>query len=305
MDSVVLGMSLPHRAAEIISPAVVVDVARRAETLGFADLWVSDNTIDRAVCFDPMTVLSWVAGATTRIGLGVAVLVLPTYHPIRVAQQVATLDQLSGGRVVLGVGLGRRDEYAAFQIPAARRVGRFTESIDVIRALWEPGPVTFRGDIFQLDGVTIGTQPFRRPPIWFGGAHPAAIRRAARLADGWMGGGGTSNTSFIAAVPQLHTELERVGRDPTTFPISKRVFVAVDEPADRAHADRAHAELARWFSEVYRSPDALEGAGVFGTSEQVGEQLHALVTAGATHLLLNPVDRLLDHVDMLAELAGR
>jgi len=186
-------MSLPHRAAELVSPAVVVDVARRAETLGFADLWVSDNTIDRAVCFDPLTVLSWVAAATTRIGLGVAVLVLPTYHPIHVAHQVATLDQLSGGRVLLGVGLGRQDEYAAFQIPADRRVRRFTESIEVIRALWGPGPVTFRGDFFQLDRVTIGTRPLRPPPIWFGGAHPAAIRRAARLADGWMGGGGTSN----------------------------------------------------------------------------------------------------------------
>lgn len=299
-DSVVLGMSLPHRAAEVISPAIVVDVARRAETLGFADLWVSDNTIDRALCLDPLTVLSWVAAATTRIGLGVAVLVLPTYHPIHVAQQVATLDQLSGGRVVLGVGLGRPDEYAAFQIPTDRRVRRFSEAIEVIRALWESRPVTFQGDIFQLDGVTIGMRPLRPPPIWFGGAHPGAIRRAARLADGWMGGGGTSTASFVAAVPQLRAELEQAGRDPATFPISKRVFVSVHD-----HADGARAELARWFSEVYRSPDALEDAGVFGTPEQVGEQLHALVSAGATHLVLNPVDRLLEHVDMLAELAGR
>lgn len=74
--------------------------------------------------------------------------------------------------------------------------------------------------------------------------------------------------------------------------------------AVHAHAHEARAELARWFSEVYRSPGALEDAGVFGTPEQVSEQLHALVTAGATHLLLNPVDRLVEHVDMLAELAG-
>jgi alkanesulfonate monooxygenase SsuD/methylene tetrahydromethanopterin reductase-like flavin-dependent oxidoreductase (luciferase family) len=247
-----------------------------------------------------LTVLSWVAAATTRIGLGVAVLVLPTYHPIHVAHQIATLDQLSGGRVRLGVGLGRQDEYAAFQIPTDRTVRRFTESIEVIRALWEPGPVTFRGDIFPLDGVTIGTRPSRQLPIWFGGAHPAAIRRAARLADGWIGGGGSSNASFIAAVPQLRAELERVGRDPTTYPISKRVFVAVHE-----HANEARVELTRWFSEVYRRPDAVEDAGVFGTPEQVGEQLRALVTAGATHLLLNPVDRLVQHVDVLAELASR
>jgi probable F420-dependent oxidoreductase len=292
-------MSLPHRSADPISPAIVVDVARRAEMLGFADLWVSDNTIDRAVCFDSLTVLSWAAATTTRIGVGVAVLVLPTHHPIHVAQQAATLDQLSGGRVLLGVGLGRQDEYAAFQIPTERRVRRFTESVEVIRALWQHRPVTFRGDIFQLDAVTIGTGPLRQPPIWFGGAHPAAIRRAARLADGWMAGGGASNASFIAAVPRLRAALEQVGRDPTTYPISKRVFVAV-----HANPNKARAELARWFSEVYRSRDALEDAGVCGTPEQVSEQLHALVTAGATHLLLNPVDRLVEHVDLLAELAG-
>jgi probable F420-dependent oxidoreductase len=298
-DSVALGMSLPHRAAEPVAPADVVEVARRAEMLGFADLWVSDNTIDRAVCLDSLTVLGWAAAATTTIGVGVAVLVLPTYHPVHVAHQVATLDHLSGGRVLLGVGLGRQDEYPAFQIPVERRVRRFTESVEVIRALWGPGEVTYRGAIFQLDGVTIGTRPIRQPPIWFGGAHPAAIRRAARLADGWMGGGGTSNASFTHAVPQLRAELEQAGRDPVGYPISKRVFVAVDE-----RASTARAELNRWFSEVYRSPAALGDAGVFGTPDQVSEQLQALVAAGATHLLLNPVDRLVDHVGMLAELAG-
>jgi probable F420-dependent oxidoreductase len=292
-------MSLPHRAAEPVSPALVAEAARRAELVGFADLWVSDNTIDRAVCLDSLTVLSWVAAATTRIGVGVAVLVLPIHHPIHVAHQVATLDHLSGGRVVLGVGLGRQDEYTAFQIPVERRVRRFTESVEVIRALWGPEAVTYRGDIYQLDGVTIGTRPRRRPPIWFGGAHQAAIKRAALLADGWMGGGGTSNASFVHAVPQLRAELERAGRDPKTYAISKRVFLAVDE-----RATKARAELKRWFSEVYRSPDALEDAGVYGTPEQVNEQLHDLVAAGATHLLLNPTDRLVEHVDMLAHLAG-
>jgi probable F420-dependent oxidoreductase len=292
-------MSLPHRAAERVSAAAVVEVARRAELLGFADLWVSDNAIDRAMCFDSLTVLSWAAAATTRIGVGVAVLVLPTYHPIRVAHQIATLDQLSGGRVLLGVGLGRQDEYTAFQIPAERRVRRFTESVEVIRALWGPGEVSFQGEIYQLDGLTVGTRPLRPPPIWFGGAHPAAIGRAARLADGWMGGGGTSNASFVSAVPRLRAGLEELGRDPATYPISKRVFLSVDD-----RPNKARAELKHWFSEVYRSPDALTDAGVFGTPEQVSEQLQALVAAGATHLLLNPVDRLTEHVDMLAELAG-
>jgi len=112
-----------------------------------------------------------------------------------------------------------------------------------------------------------------------------------------MGGGGTSSDSFVTAVAQLRVDLERVGRDPTTFPISKRVFVSVDDDPRVARA-----ELARWFTGVYGNPDAVDTAGVHGTPGQVHEQLDALVAAGATHLLLNPVDRLLDHVDVLADL---
>jgi alkanesulfonate monooxygenase SsuD/methylene tetrahydromethanopterin reductase-like flavin-dependent oxidoreductase (luciferase family) len=99
-------------------------------------------------------------------------------------------------------------------------------------------------------------------------------------------------------VPRLRARLEELGRDPATYPISKRVFLSVDD-----RPNKARAELKHWFTEVYGSPDALADAGVFGTPEQVSEQLQALVAAGATHLLLNPVDRLVEHVDMLAELA--
>jgi len=124
-DSISFGMSLPHRSADPIPPVVVRDVAQRAEALGFADVWVTNNTVDAAGCFDSITVLAYAAAVTTTIRLGVSMLVLPTAHPVHVAQQVATLDQLSDGRAILGVGLGRVEEYAAFQVPAARRVARF------------------------------------------------------------------------------------------------------------------------------------------------------------------------------------
>jgi len=296
-DSTALGMSLPHRAADPLSPAVVRQVAQRAEALGFQDLWVSNNTVDRSECFDSLTVLAWAAAVTSRIRLGAAVLVLPTNHPIHVAQQFATLDRLSAGRAVLGVGLGRVEEYEPFQVPTSRKVRRFTESVELIRALWSGTPVSYAGEIFQLADVTIGTRPVQRPPIWFGGAHPAALRRAALLADGWVAGGGTSTASFAAAVPALRAALERAGRDPGAFPISMRVFLAVHE-----HPGTARSELADWFTGVYRSPGVLESAGVCGTAEQVREQLEALVASGATHLLLNPVARFTEQTEMLAHL---
>jgi probable F420-dependent oxidoreductase len=300
-DAIALGMSLPHRSPEPIAEPVVRRVAQRADALGFGDLWVTDNILDHAGCFNALTVLTYAAALTSRIRLGVSVLVLPIYHPIHVAHQVATLDALSGGRAILGVGLGRNEEYPPFQVPSARRVRRFSESIGLMKALWTAPSATYQGEIFQLEHGRLGTRPVQQPhpPIWLGGHHPDAVRRAARLADGWMGAGGSTRAAFGQAVPLLREALERAGRDPASFPISKRVFLAVHEqPA------AAQAELDRWFSEVYHNPTGATTAGVFGTPAQVREQLEALVEMGANHLLLNPVARYAEQVEALAEVVG-
>jgi probable F420-dependent oxidoreductase len=294
-------MSLPHRSPDPIDETTVRQVAQRAEALGFGDLWVTHNTLDRAGCFDALTVLTYAAALTTTIRLGVSVLVLPVNHPINVAHQVATLDYLSGGRAILGVGLGRDDDYPPFGVPRARRVRRFTESVELMKALWSGSNVTCRGEIFQLENGTLGTKPVQspHPPVWLGGHHPDAVRRAAVVGDGWMGAGGSSTAAFAASVPVLRAALEEAGRDPVTFPISKRVFLSVHRDADVAQA-----EVHRWFSEVYRNPSLTTEGGVYGTPEQVREQLEALAAKGATHLLLNPVTRYIEQVETLAEVAG-
>ena len=114
-----------------------------------------------------------------------------------------------------------------------------------------------------------------------------------------MGAGGSSSASLAEAVPLLHAALEDAGRDPATYPISKRVFVSVDE-----RGEVARSEVDRWFSDVYRDPAGTDQCGVFGTPEQVQEQLEALAATGATHLLLNPVTRYAEQVEVLAELVG-
>ncbi len=301
-DTIALGMSLPHRSPDSVPEAAVRQVAQRAEALGFQDLWVTNNTIDAdGGCFDSLTVLTYAAALTTTIRLGVSVLVLPIYHPIHVAHQVATLDHLSNGRAILGVGIGREDEYALFQVPTARRVRRFTESIELMKALWAGPHVTYRGEIFQAEDATLGTRPVQQPhpPIWVGSHHPAAVRRAAAISDGWMGAGGSSSASFGEAVPLLHAALEEADRDPATFPISKRVFMSVHE-----NADVAREEVHRWFSDVYHRPALTEQGGVFGTPEQVREQLEELAAMGATHLLLNPVTRYEEQIEALSEIVG-
>ena len=299
-DRIPFGMSLPHRSPERIDMDAVRTVAVRAEALGFRDLWVTENTLDRVMSFDPVVVLTYAAALTSRIGLGASVLVLPVHDPRMVAHQWATLDYVSGGRALMGVGIGQPRHLRAFQIPGEGRVGRFREQIELIRALWGQERTTHHGRFYHLDDAGLGVRPVQQPlPIWMGVGHPDAIRRAAVLADGWMGAGGSSSEDFRRAVPLLRAALEQAGRDPGGFPISKRIFIAVDDRADVARAD-----LLRWYGEVYRNAEGTDTSGIHGTPSQVREQLEAMVGAGANHLLLNPVCRHVEQLEALAEVVG-
>ena len=300
-DKIALGAALPHRSPEPIDMAVVRRVAQRAEALGFQDLWVTENTLDHVFCFDPVVVLTYAAAVTTTIRLGASVVVLPVHHPVHVAHQWATLDYVSGGRAILGVGLGRDHHYEQFQTPRDGRVRRFREAVALIKALWTEPQVEYRGRIFRLEAGTMAPKPVQKPhpPIWMGVGHPDALRRTAAIADGWMGSGGSSNAAFVRSVPILRDGLEKAGRDPGHFPVSKRVFLAIDE-----RPEVARAELHRWFTVVYRNPEGTNASGIHGTPEQLRERLEELVAAGANHLLLNPVSRYAEQLEALAEVVG-
>ena len=299
-DRIEFGVSLPHRSPDAIGMDAVRVVAQRAEMHGFRDLWVTENALDHVNCFDPIVILTYAAAVTRTIRLGASVLVLPVHDPRMVAHQWASLDTVSNGRAVMGVGLGRPDHYKAFQVPQEGRVARFREAIDLIRALWSHDSVSYQGRFYQLDEVRLGMRPVQRPlPIWTGVGHPDAIKRSAGLADGWMGAGGSSTEDFRRAVPLLREALEKTGRDPERFPISKRIFMAVDEnPAV------ARAALQRWYAEVYHNPEGTDTSGVHGTVEQVRERLEEFIAMGANHLLLNPVARHVEQLDALAEVVG-
>jgi probable F420-dependent oxidoreductase len=300
-DTIALGISLPHRSPDPVDMPAVRQVAQRAEALGFRDLWVTENTLDHVFCFDAVVVLTYAAAVTTTIRVGVAVMVLPVHDPIHVAHQIATLDYVSDGRAILGVGLGREHHYTRFRVPKEHRVRRFREGLELIKALWTEPKVNYRGSIFQLEGGTMAPKPVQKPhpPIWLGGDHPDVLRRAATIADGWMGSGGSSTAAFGRSVPALRAHLKEAGRDLATYPISKRVFLSVHE-----RPDVARAELHRWFSTVYHNPDGTDASGVHGTPEQVRAKLEELVAMGANHLLLNPVCRYAEQVEALAAIVG-
>jgi probable F420-dependent oxidoreductase len=190
--TVQVGIHLPQfgRAS---SPAAITEAARLAEELGFADVWVSDHIAIPAAqdypspyLYDPLLTLAWAAAATERVGLGTSVLVVPQHNPLALANSLASLDALSGGRLTIGVGVGwSAAEFAALGQSFSDRGRRMDEMLDVLRVCWGPDPVNFDGEFVQLDAMKVQPKPTHPIPIWVGGGSEPAYRRAAERGDGF------------------------------------------------------------------------------------------------------------------------
>ena len=179
------------------TPEAIVKTACKAEELGFDALFVNDHVIVddsprnepwRNV-YDPLMVLSYVAACTSTIKLGTSVLIMPYRNPIVTAKMVATLDQMSGGRAIAGVGSGwNMEEYDALGVPYRQRGGRTNEYLHLWKACWEEGPTSFNGRYFQFDNMHVYPKPLQQPhpPIWVGGSGAGSLRRAARFAEVWQ-----------------------------------------------------------------------------------------------------------------------
>ena len=175
----------------------IIETACKAEELGFDALFVNDHVIVddsprsnpwRNV-YDPLMVLSYVAARTSTIRLGTSVLIMPYRNPIVTAKMVATLDQMSGGRVIAGIGSGwNQEEYDALGVPFRQRGGRTDEYLRLWKACWKPGSTTFHGRYFSFENMHINPKPLQQPhpPIWIGGSSEASLRRAARYAEVWQ-----------------------------------------------------------------------------------------------------------------------
>jgi probable F420-dependent oxidoreductase len=193
-------------------------VAEAAEELGFDSVWTTEHIIvgPEAVdpygrVYDPLVTLSWIAGWTERVGLGTSIILVPLHHPIHLAKEVATLQELSGGRVTLGVGMGwHKDEYDFMGIEFAGRGRRADEEIRIMRALWS-GERSFEGDHWSFHDATFEPRPSRQPEIWVGGSSARAIRRARELGDAWHPSRG-SDAGHVRRVKGEHPDLRVVPR---------------------------------------------------------------------------------------------
>ncbi len=260
----------------------------RAEELGFEGGWVLEQTVGAAPLLAPLELLAYCAACTERLRLGVAVLVTSLHEPLQLASAVTAVDRLSHGRLDIGVapGGGARN-FAAFGVEKDTFISYFTEGLELMKAAWSDEPrVTFHGRFRDVDDLSVQPKPVQRPhpPIWFGGLAPKALTRAVRHGDSFLGAGSSTTEAFAGAVTMVRRELAEQHKDPAHFTIGKRVYLMVDDDAERAR-DRVLAGLGR----IYGQLPGVEDVPVSGTPDDVARGLAAVVDAGAQMLLLNPV----------------
>jgi probable F420-dependent oxidoreductase len=296
-----LAVSIPQTfPSGPVSPASIAAFCQRAEELGFDSLWVQESIIGLQRQLDSIELLTFAAACTTRIRLGAAVLLLPLRAPVPLAKTLVTLDQLSAGRLVVALGLGAASSTdPAFGVEEGSRLPRFMESLHILKALWTEDRVNFEGKFWQLRDVSMQPKPVQQPhpPVWFGVHHPNALKRTVRYADGFIGAGGSSTEQFASEVTTLRQLLEAAGRDPSSFPFAKRVYIAVDD--NRARAGQRLAERLGGYSGGGSGP-AHERVAVWGSVDQCLDGLRKVVDAGAELVLLTPLFDEAEHLEVFA-----
>lgn len=285
---------------------LIRDCLQLGEELGFDSAWTQDQVIGDVSLLECMSLMSYAAACTERLRLGVSVIVFPVRNPVQLAKSVSSLDHLSNGRVDLGIGLGppavAENFYTSFGTRYAQRVRRFNEGLQVMRALWTEPRVEFDGEFFQLHGTAMEPKPIQQPhpPVIFGGQHPDALARAARHADAYMGAGPTTTAEFGEQVAILREHLTAAGRDPESFPISKRVYLHVDDNA--AHAKQVLDDFfgARYPWMIKSNPNFVADICVWGTPEQCAAGLERVAGHGAGLIVLNPIQDYREQIKRLA-----
>ena len=269
----------------------------RAEQLGFDSLWTMEGITGDLPTLEPVTLLSYMSALTERVKLGVSVIIAPHRNPVQLAKALGSLDTINDGRLIVGIGLGHRVMSDTFGISAEHRVSRFVEIMDVMKALWTQPQADHSGRFWRLENTPMEPKPVQKPhpPIWLGGGHPNVLRRAVRHADGWMGAGASSTSQFVENMGRLRSYLEEAGRDPSTFAVSKRVYLAIDN-----NESRAEARLRTWFGQMYKNPDMANRVSVWGSPAACAEKLAEVAHAGAHMIMLNPVYDYMEHLEALA-----
>lgn len=287
---------LGERLRELFS---LVELAR---DLGYDSAWTIHHYLANLQTPQPISMTAALAAVTGDMTLGTCILLAPFLHPVHIAEEFATLDHLTGGRVVLGLGAGYRPhEFEAFGLAESERFGRMVETIELVRLLWSGVQVSYEGRYFRLDEQRIGVLPLQPggPPIWVGGGGKQAVRRAARLGDAWWAPGTSPNRDYPMKAIVLHDQaLAEAGkpREGREYPIGLELFcAATDDEAlelalpyvQREFFTYANYDYLSWQRDAFDT--LLDNSFVLGSPATVIRRIEALRDAGYDHIVFRPM----------------
>ena len=306
-----LGYLIPTREAVMQGqPAArpLLDLGVRAEALGYDSVWVGDSLLARPR-HEPLTLLAGLATLTRSTTLGTAVL-LPAYrNPVVMAHQVATLDQLAEGRVILGVGVAAaqpniRAEFAAAGVPFERRGARMQEGLELARELWCGEPVSWDG-LWEMQGALLGPDCHTPggPPIWGAGSHPAALRRAGTMFEGWLPIWPDDADAWQTQLSVIREHARKAGRDPKVIKASLYATVCINSDAERA-TSTIDAFLESYYGvpgHLMRQAQACRG----GDEGAIGTWIDSFFAAGADEIVLRFAGKQEQHLEAFARIRER
>ena len=325
------GLALMNDFPPEVSPSTRIgalrEQARAADISGIESIWVLQHYLGSMPTLQPLHLLAALSADTGRMSVGTNMYILPLRHPIAAAEEFSTLDHLTGGRVIAGVGLGyRENEFEAFGIPMTERLGRFNESVEIMRRLWSGDRVSYSGRYFSFDDEKISLTPVQPggPPIWVGaGALPKAVDRAARLGDAWIVPPHVTGDRLVEALSLYLDARARHGRTGRPELVVRREIL-LDEDRERAWqlGSAARGALTRMYS-AYNPPDrsvdyqhlsSADAASarakevyVFTDPDGAVDELKALEAAGITKVVLRmqwfdlPQDRMLHSLELFRQ----
>lgn len=277
-----IGFGLWHQGMP--DAATIFEYVDKAEAWGVDSIWLSDHMIGARAEVSIIPMMAAIAARTQRLKFGPSVMMLPLRHPITVAKEIATLDFLSQGRVIMAVGLGADEvEAEALKVPLKSRGAMTDEGIEVLRKLWAGADVSHQGKYYQFDKVTITPRPTKKIDIWVGGRTEHALRRVARVSDGWFASFVTPQ-EFAEGQAKIAEFAAAYGRADEEIEAGSIVFCHVD-----ADGEKARRDFAAFFAGNPRRPPAmmLERSAV-GNPEECRETLQRYVEHGLTKFALWP-----------------
>jgi probable F420-dependent oxidoreductase len=277
----------------------VIERCVTAERAGFDSVWLSEHHfLDDGYMPSLLVAAAAVAQATQTVTIGTAVLLAPLHHPLRIAEDAATVDLISEGRLVLGLGAGwRPEEFEVFDVGLETRASRMRETVAVLRGAWSPGTFDFEGRHFRFDSVNVTPKPAHPIPIWVGGFADPAVKRAGRIADGFLGSStGTRGIEAFARAREIALEgLRASGRDATSFAFALHVPVFASDAGDPWEKVKRHYHYLRW---KYPDMGAARGSATPSAPPPLDsateEQLRATIICGSPDEVATEIGRFRD-----------